>query len=136
MQVLIEILHDGNHSCVIRNHSIIRTFDQKGIRDLLMLLNSEPEFLHGADVADKVVGKAAASIIIVGGVKRIYTDLISEGAKAILEENGIEVSYSTIVPYIKKADLSAMCPMEALTLNAATAEEAVTRIKNKISQNK
>ena len=51
----------------------IRTFTRRGVADLYDLLVQEPEFLHGASVADKVIGKAAASLMILGGVRQVYT---------------------------------------------------------------
>ena len=60
MKELIDMLHAGEYSCVIANGERIRTFTRRGVADLYDLLVQEPEFLHGAFVADKVVGKAAA----------------------------------------------------------------------------
>ena len=56
MDELIRLLHEGGYSCVIRKEEI-RTFTQRGVADLYDLLNQHPVFLHGAQVADKVVGK-------------------------------------------------------------------------------
>lgn len=40
----------------------VATFDSRGVADLFNLLNDDPEFMQGADVADKVVGKGAAAL--------------------------------------------------------------------------
>ena len=66
MDELIRLLHEGGYSCVIRKEEI-RTFTQRGVADLYDLLNQHPVFLHGAQVADKVVGKAAAALMVRGG---------------------------------------------------------------------
>lgn len=68
MDELIRLLHEGGYSCVIRKEEI-RTFTQRGVADLYDLLNQHPVFLHGAQVADKVVGKAAAALMVLGGVR-------------------------------------------------------------------
>ena len=65
MDELIRLLHEGGYSCVIRKEEI-RTFTQRGVADLYDLLNQHPVFLHGAQVADKVVGKAAAALMVLG----------------------------------------------------------------------
>ena len=57
MEELINLLHTGGYSCVIANEGKIRTFTQRGVADLYDLLTREPEFLKGALIADKVVGK-------------------------------------------------------------------------------
>lgn len=60
---LIRILQDGNHSLVVAGDGI-RTFDGRGISDLYGLLTEHPGWLRGASVADKVVGKGAAALLI------------------------------------------------------------------------
>lgn len=70
MDELIRLLHEGGYSCVIRKEEI-RTFTQCGVADLYDLLNQHPVFLHGAQVADKVVGKAAAALMVLGGVREV-----------------------------------------------------------------
>ena len=75
MDELIRLLHEGGYSCVIRKEEI-RTFTQRGVADLYDLLNQHPVFLHGAQVADKVVGKAAAALMVLGGVREVYPDII------------------------------------------------------------
>ena len=57
MEELINLLHTGGYSCTIANGGKIRTFTQRGVADLYDLLTQEPEFLKGALIADKVVGK-------------------------------------------------------------------------------
>ena len=71
MEKLINLLHTGGYSCTIANGGKIRTFTQRGVADLYDLLTQEPEFLKGALIADKVVGKGAAALMILGGIKRI-----------------------------------------------------------------
>lgn len=61
MEELIDLLHSGGYSCVIANKGKVRTFTQRGVADLYDLLTQEPEFLKGAMIADKVVGKGAAA---------------------------------------------------------------------------
>ena len=75
MEKLINLLHTGGYSCTIANGGKIRTFTQRGVADLYDLLTQEPEFLKGALIADKVVGKGAAALMILGGIKELYTDI-------------------------------------------------------------
>ena len=100
MDELIKLLHEGGYSCVIRREEI-RTFTQRGVADLYDLLNREPEFLHGAQVADKVIGKAAAALMVLGGVREIYTDIISEPALAVLKQADIKVACAQVVSRIR-----------------------------------
>lgn len=112
MENIIKQLHEGNYSCVIVNKGVIRTFTQRGIADLYDLLKTEAYFLRGASVADKVIGKGAATLLIKGGVKVVYTDLMSEPAYALLVHAGIKVEYKEIVHYIENRDKTDWCPLE------------------------
>lgn len=76
MEELINLLHSGGYSCVIANGEVHRTFTQRGVADLYDLLTQEPDFLRGASIADKVVGKGAAALMILGGIKELYTDIM------------------------------------------------------------
>lgn len=79
MNDLIDILHEEHHSLVVANGDVC-TFDGRGISDLYNLLSEDPEFLRGASVADKVVGKGAAALMILGGVKEVFADVVSRPA--------------------------------------------------------
>ena len=59
--------------------------------DIYDLLTQEPEFLKGASIADKVVGKGAAALMILGGIKELYTDIISTKALELLQKSDIKV---------------------------------------------
>ena len=133
MKKLISILHDGSYSCAIRNKGLVKTFSGKGIRDLYILLNTADHPLKGADVADKIIGKAAASLLIQGGASRVYADIMSTPAWQFLKKYGLSVSCGRLVPYILRNGTEEMCPMETLTLDASSAEVAVSRIADKLN---
>ena len=61
-------LIEGGHTCVAQNDTELRTDDRRGILPLMQWL-SDGEFLRGAVVADKVIGKAAAFLLVLGGVR-------------------------------------------------------------------
>ena len=68
-QQLKERLLAEQCSCVIYNQGEVRIFRERGVKDLYRLLKEEPDFLAGASMADKVIGKAAAAAGI-GGRER------------------------------------------------------------------
>lgn len=130
MEDIIKILHEGNYSCVIKNDSEIRTFSQRGVADLYELVKNEPSFLNGASVADKVIGKAAATLMIVGGVKDVYTDIISLSALVLLREAGIEPKFGKTVPFIQNRNQTDWCPMEKICYNKDSAETIILLIED------
>lgn len=133
---LIEILHEGGHSCVIWNRGVTRTFEKRGVADLFYLYNNEADFLRGASVADKVVGKAAAALMILGGVGELYTDVISSLALDLLNRSGIKTTFGEEVPHIINRSQTDWCPLEKLCLDAVTAEEALPKINEFINKMK
>ncbi|WP_291583841.1 DUF1893 domain-containing protein [Bacteroides sp.] len=112
MKEMIKLLRTGRYSCVITNGDETRTFTKRGLADLHELLLNNSPFLNGASIADKVIGKAAAALLIMGRIKRLYAIVISEPALSLLLENKIEVKFFKRVPYIENRDKSGWCPME------------------------
>jgi len=123
MDRLIEMLRVGNHSCVIESGDEVRSFMRRGVIDVYELLVNEPSFLNGARIADKVVGKAAASLMILGGVTHLHTEVISEMALELLQSNGVVVSYSKVVPYIINREGNDWCPLEKASFEINSADE-------------
>ena len=76
-KVLIERLDAEQCSCVIYNGGETRLFWERGVQDLYRLLKTEPDFLRGAFIADKVIGKAAAALMALGGVDEVFARVIS-----------------------------------------------------------
>ncbi len=122
MNELIEKLHEEGCSCVVSNKEV-RTYTHRGVDDLYRLLTQEPTFLDGAEVADRVVGKAAAAMMVKGGVKNVYADLISLSALTLLRKAGVTTDYDQLVTYIKNTKLTDWCPVEALCYNEQTVDE-------------
>lgn len=108
-----EILYSKNASLVVSYiNGEIKEYYQNRINDIRDILKENTLSLQGAIVADKVIGKVAASILTLAGVKEIYADVISEYAIPVLEENGIKYEYKNKADYIINNDKTGMCPME------------------------
>lgn len=135
MDRLIDILHQGGHSCVIRNDGVTRTFHQRGVADLWVLCQNDKAFLKGSQLADKVVGKGAATLMIHGGVSEVYADIISRPALELLRTYGISVSYGEQTDRIVNRRGDGLCPVESLCLDKDTIEEMYKEIGNFINQN-
>lgn len=135
---IIDRLHTGQYSCIVCNGNEIRYFSEKGVKDLYRLLREEPEFLSGAFVADKVIGKAAAALMILAGVKKVFAHVVSLPGFKLLEQAHIPVEYTKIVPHIINRTQTAWCPLEKKCAPASTPqaclvqiEDFITMLKNK-----
>lgn len=129
MDNLIKLLHGGNYSLVAANGGT-RTFERRGIADLYDLLCNDPVFFTGAVIADKVVGKGAAALVILGHASELYADIISEAALEMLSQSPVKVSYGQIVPHIINHNGTGWCPVETLCRDFKTPEECLPFIKN------
>lgn len=126
---LIEILDNGGYSCVIASGDDIKTFTQRGVDDLYYLVHSEPNFLRGATLADKIIGKGAAALIVKGGVSKIYTHIISQGAYDLFTSEGVEFSYGEIVPHIINRTQTGWCPVEQLCREEHEVDAILARLE-------
>ena len=128
---LCEMLHSGGHTLVVSSaEGIIRCFDGRGVGDFYRLLNSEPSFLSGATLADKVVGRAAAALMILGGVKEVHTDVISSLALSLFRDSEVKVTYEKEVEHIINRNHDGWCPLETRGKGCATPEECYSRIES------
>lgn len=87
-----------------------RTFTARGVGALLDLLQENG--LAGASVADKIVGKAAALLMVRGGAKEVYAETLSEGGAAVFAKYGIPYCYGECVRHIVNRQGTGPCPME------------------------
>ncbi|MFI3267448.1 MAG: DUF1893 domain-containing protein [Rikenellaceae bacterium] len=134
IEELVKELHDGGFTLLICKDNEIRRFTGRGIADIYGLYNENPEFLNGSTIIDKVIGKGAASIMILSKPKEVYTDVISENALAFFKKYDVKVTYKELVSHIIRRDGNGWCPVELLCKDLSTAEEALTKINEFMKQ--
>ena len=122
MKRLAEILNTTSSSLVVEKNGEITTYNKKGVRDLIWLLDNEPERLCEAQIADKVVGKAAAGLMVQGRIREVYAEVMSQKAFPLFEEAGIPYTYGTLVEHIIAPE-DGRCPLEKIVAHASTAKE-------------
>lgn len=134
MDELIEILHKEKCSCVIRTlQGKVVTCHNRGVRDLYEILKKNRDMLNGASVADKVVGKGAAALMMLGGVAEVYTDVISRSALSLFKTGNIKVGWGSCVPEIINRAGTGRCPVELLCDTFTTPEQCLPAIESFIA---
>ena len=113
---LVEELKNGRNSCLIVKGEDILRFSLPGVKALLTLLKEDPGLLKDSFVFDKIIGKGAAALLILGEVKEIYAELISDHAISLLENTNIKFSFGKRVPFIENKTRNGFCPIELLSL--------------------
>jgi hypothetical protein len=127
------LLERGNYTCVLCRDGRTVTDSRRGVRPLLELLENGTD-LHGYSAADKVVGKAAAFLYCLLGVKALHAGVISQPALAVLEATGIVVRYSTLVPAIRNRTGDGFCPMETAVWDISDPALAPDAIRNALQK--
>lgn len=124
-----QILHHGQSIALIKNHNVIFTDRSRGVMPLLKLLDQQPELLRDALVVDKIIGKAAAMLLTLGGVKEIHTYMLSRNGRAFLERYHIPVTAQCDIDMIQNRQKDGICPFEKSVLDTEDLEEAHARLK-------
>ena len=126
-----KILEEKGYTCVFINKEKEFFSTERGVKPLLNFLD-EGYDLKGFFVADKVIGKAAAMLYVLLGVKEIFSLVISKPAIEILEKNNIKVFYETIVERIENRKKDGFCPMEECVLKCNSPKDGYFLIKEKL----
>lgn len=134
LQLALTTLEEGDYSIVVRKQDTQYTSKKRGIAPILELLDQQPEYLQGAVVADKVIGKAAALLLAYGGIKELYALILSEHAIEVLETYQIAYHCKEKVAYIVNRSNTGMCPMEEAVLDVDDSQKAVTILKETLSK--
>lgn len=127
------LLNKDDIVCVVCKDDQVLTSNLKGIRPWIKWLRENPELLEGAVVVDKVVGKAAAMLMIVSKIKTLYTPVISENALQYLSSQNLDFSYDRTVAYIKNNEKNGLCPMEQTVIDVDDAHQGYQLLLEKIA---
>lgn len=118
------IFETGEYSCVLFKSGTAYTSTLKGITPLVNWLNEGVD-IQGFSAADKIVGKAAAMLFILGKIREIYAPVMSESALHLFNKNGIYASCNSLVPMIINRAGTGQCPMESAVAEVDDPAEAL-----------
>lgn len=119
-----------DYACIaFKNDEEFFSSKQRGIAPLVKLCNANPSHdeLHAAD---KVIGKAAALLCALSGIKVLYAKVVSQAALDVLATYDIDVRYDIKVPYIKNRAGDGKCPMEKLASGTEDPSEMLLRAQD------
>ncbi len=111
-----------DHSLLVYKDGNITFQDEHGIQPLLIQIKKKG--LKNAIVVDKVVGKAAALLMVYGKVKQVHTNIIAKDAIKVFDKYKVEYSYNEIVDHIQNMKKDGLCPMEQKVLNVNSPKKA------------
>ena len=129
------VLEGGEYTCVVICSQKIFSSKKRGVAPLLELYDKLGDCgLAGGVAADKVVGKAAAMLYALLGIKRIYAGVVSEPALRTLDTHGITVSYDILTDAIKNRAGDGYCPMETAVMDIDSLCEGLAAVRKRLEQ--
>ena len=105
-----------------------------GINAALEAFETCGEMFAGASAFDKIVGKAAAFIFILGGAKYVHGKVMSRPAYRLLTQSGVAAEYGILTDTIKNRSGNGMCPIEYSVKDAAEPEKGIEAIKKTLAR--
>ncbi len=114
-----------NATLAIVKDGMVQCFVERGIAPLTVQLKKDRSALCGFSVADKVIGKAAALLMVYGRVKCVYAAVASAPALEVFHKYGIEIECGRVVARIENRTKTGLCPMESKAMPLSTPEEAI-----------
>lgn len=127
------LLDTGDYTCVVCRGDTVYTATERGVKPLLNWVTAGLD-LSGFSAADRVVGRGAAFLYCLLGVKIVYAQVMSRPAAQVLEQHGITVQAGTLVEGIINRKGTGPCPFEAAVMDIDNASQALTAIQNLMLQ--
>ncbi|MBP9989712.1 MAG: DUF1893 domain-containing protein [Ruminococcus sp.] len=109
---------------------------KRGVAPIIDKYDEDSGFFNDACVVDKVIGKAAAMLLVRYGVKEIHTNLISNGALEFLKDKNIKLTYNTKTEYIINRTKTDICPMEKCVMDVSDEAMGEILIREKLLEMK
>ena len=119
---------------VIKNNQIIYQDKGNGVKPIMKVLDTDRELLQGAVIVDKIIGKAAAMMLSMGGAVSVYGSLMSQAAEEYLEKKGIEHSYGRCIQVISNRTGDGLCPLERAVADIDDEAQAYEKLKETIAK--
>ena len=129
----ITILKTGGFTCVLCKGERVCSSSLRGVKPLLNWLDDGTD-LMGFSAADKVVGRGAAFLYRLLGVRRVHACVISMPAVKVLRAGGVEVTWDSLTEGIRNRTNTGPCPIEAATADISELEEGLLAIRATLHQ--
>ena len=123
------ILEEDVPCVFVREGAVLRPGEGTGVRPLVRALDEEPELLRGSVVVDKIVGKAAAMLAVLGGAAGVYGLTMSAAARDYLAARGIPAEWETLTERIINRTGTSLCPMETAVLDIDDPAEGLAALR-------
>lgn len=129
---LDELERTGSSLMIYSGGRLVFQSISKGIKPHLEAIERLGATLQGSVMADKIVGRAAALLILYSGASEAHAALVSTPGRQVLEQHGLPFTYAQETPHIKMEDGRIYCPFEAMVQGISDPAEAYRAIAEKM----
>ena len=112
-----DFLESSDSLRVYRDENLVFSSSRNMLLPLLQYIREYRDKHEPVVVFDKIVGNAAALLLVVAGCDEVYSPLGSKLAVTTLEVYGIKYHIQNTVPYITRPGTDIICPMEQRSIN-------------------
>lgn len=128
-----EIFQKENCTLVLCKGDDVFTSDQTGIKKLVELAEGDKDF-SDYSACDKIVGRAAAFLYVLLGVKHVHATVMAKLAIQILDRAEITYSADTFAETIQNRQNTGICPMEEAVIRSGSPIKALEDIKAELER--
>ena len=119
-----------NLSLVIaKNDRVLFETEAHGISGLLKAIKQLQDNMAGSSVADRIVGRAAALLLVYSGVVAVFAVTASDGGIEVLKNNHVFHEFGRWVPRILDSKRVNVCPFERLVAKFSDPKQAYEELK-------
>lgn len=127
------LLGDESLTCVLCDGKSVLKSSYSGIRPMLEFIG-EGSDLSGYSAADRIVGRAAAMLFVLAGVKEVYACVLSKGGEEVLKKHGIIYEFGEITDMIINRSGNDICPMEKAVIGVDNPDSAYRAILRTVEE--
>jgi len=117
-----EFLRSDDTLRVYAGSKLLFSSKKDRLKPLLDYMEWSADAHQAVVMMDRVVGNAAALLMILAGCGEVYSPLGSDLAAKTLQKWGVSYHFDQVVPHIERANGAGMCPMEELSMGKSPAE--------------
>lgn len=119
---------DSGLTCALVCGEEVITSRERGVAPLLELLDAGQD-LAGFSLADKIIGRAAAFLVVKARLAAVWTSVLSHGAATLLAYHRIPYAFALRVEGIRNRSDTGPCPMESAVTTIEDVEAALAAIR-------
>ena len=118
---------------VYEGRNILFRSASKGVRPHLEAIDTLGAHLRSTTMVDKIVGRAAALLILYSGAAEVHAGVINPGGRKLIEDAGVKLSFDTEIDHIKTVEGRIYCPFEAMVQGIDNPVQAYHAIVEKMN---